>query len=321
MAVPDTPSRVERVLNVLAYLIDAGRALTQEEVVAEVSGYPSQKTAYRRAFERDKEMLRAMGVPVETETRPDGEIGYRVRPESYYLPDLDLDDDETAALRVAVSAVGLGDRVGEGALLKVGGIGGEHATPIASLPLAPALGPLFEANRRRSVVTFEHRGRERVVEPWALLSKWGCWYVVGFDRDRSGIRAFRADRIGAEVDLGEPDAFGVPDGFSPEDHLRDEPWLFGEAESVAVRLLVDADHVAGAVERLGGESIVERRDSGDAVVEIAASDTAAIRSYVLGFLEHAEVLAPADLRAEIIAWLEAIAGRAGDGAGEGEGQG
>ncbi len=306
MAVSDTPSRVERVLNVLAYLIDAGRALTQEEVVAEVPGYPSQKTAYRRAFERDKEMLRAMGVPLETETRPDGEIGYRVRPERYYLPDLDLGDDETAALNVAVSAVGLGDRVGEGALLKVGGLRGEPAPPIASLPLAPALGPLFDANRRRSVVTFDHRGRERVVEPWALLSKWGCWYVVGFDRDRSGIRAFRADRIAAEVGIGEPGAFTVPDDFSPEDHLRDEPWLFGDSESVVVRLLVDAGHVAGAVERLGEESISERRESGDAVVEITVSDTAAIRSYVLGFLEHAEVLEPPALRTEIVDWLDAI---------------
>ena len=236
----DTPSRVERVLNVLAFLIDAGRALTQEEVVAQVPGYPEQKTAYRRAFERDKELLRAMGVPLETEIRPDGETGYRVRPETYYLPDLGLDEDETAALRVAVGAVGLGGRDGEGALLKIGGLGGEAAPPIASLPLAPALGCLFDANRHRAMVTFTHRGRRRVVEPWALLSKWGNWYVVGYDRDRSGIRAFRADRIDPDVEMGDPDAFAVPDDFSPEDHLRDEPWLFGEAATVPVRILVDA---------------------------------------------------------------------------------
>jgi len=309
----DTPSRVERVLNVLAFLIDAGRALTQGEIVADVPGYPPQKTAYRRTFERDKELLRAMGVPLEIETRPDGEIGYRVRPESYYLPDMGLDDDETAALRVAVSAVGLGDRVGERALLKIGGLGGDPVAPIASLSLAPALGALFDANRRRSVVTFTHRGRERVVEPWALLSKWGNWYVVGLDRDRSGIRAFRADRIGPDIVAGEPGAFVAPPDFSPEEHLRDEPWLFGESTSVPVRLLVDADHVAGVVERLGEEAIVERRAGGEAVVEVPVSDRSAFRSYVLGFLEHAEVLDPPDLRAEIVSWLEAIERAGPDG--------
>lgn len=303
----DTPGRVERVLNVLAFLIDAGRALTQEEIVAQVPGYPPQKSAYRRTFERDKEVLRAMGVPLEIETRPDGAIGYRVRPESYYLPDPGLDDAETAALHVAVSAVGLGGREGEGALLKIGGLGGDRVAPIASLPLAPALGALFDANRRRSVVTFTHRGRERVVEPWALLSKWGNWYVVGFDRDRADIRAFRADRIEPDVTASEPGAFEVPSGFSPEEHLRDEPWLFGESTSITVRLLVDADHVAGVVERLGEQAVVERRAGGDAVVEMSVSDRSALRSYVLGFLEHAEVLDPPDLRAELVSWLEAIA--------------
>jgi len=311
----DTPSRVERVLNVLAFLIDAGRPLTREEVVAEVPGYPSQKTAYRRTFERDKEMLRGMGVPLEVDQRPDGQIGYRVRPESYYLPDPGLDDDETAALHVAVSAVGLGGPAGRGALLKIGGLGGDRVTPIASLPLAPALGALFEANRRRAVVTFTHRGRTRVVEPWALLSKWGNWYVVGFDRERSGIRAFRADRIDPRVVAGDQHAFEVPRDFSPEDHLRDEPWLFGDAADVQVRLLVDAGHVAGVVERLGEEVILERKASGQAVVEMSVADRSALRSYVLGFLEHAEVLEPPDLRAEIVSWLEDIVSRRPGGAG------
>ena len=100
---PDAPSRVERVLNLLALLLDTRRALTREEIVRDVAGYPPQITAYRRAFERDKETLRGMGVPITIETIGDGsELGYRVRPDDYYLPDLGLDADEAAALRVAV---------------------------------------------------------------------------------------------------------------------------------------------------------------------------------------------------------------------------
>ncbi len=156
---PDAPGRVERVLNLLALLLDTRVALTREEIVREVSGYPQQVSANRRAFERDKEVLRGMGVPITTETIGDaGEIGYRVEPADYYLPELDLSAEETAALRVAVSAVSLGTQVGEGALLKLGGLGSVAATPIASLPIAPALASLFEAFRARAVVKFVHRG-------------------------------------------------------------------------------------------------------------------------------------------------------------------
>src|SRR5882757_7389784 len=118
---PDAPSRVERVLNLLAPLLDTRRALTREEIVHDVAGYPEQITAYRRAFERDKETLRGMGVPLTTVPVDEGtEVGYRVRPDDYYLPDLDLTPDETAALRVAVSAVSLGNQAGIGALMKLG---------------------------------------------------------------------------------------------------------------------------------------------------------------------------------------------------------
>src|SRR5690242_21132316 len=97
---PDAPSRVERVLNLLALLLDTRRALTREEIVHDVAGYPPQITAYRRAFERDKETLRGMGVPLLTEPVGDGsETGYRVRPEDYYLPDLGLDAEERSEER------------------------------------------------------------------------------------------------------------------------------------------------------------------------------------------------------------------------------
>ena len=75
-------------------------------------------------------------------------------PSDYYLPDLGLTPEETAALRVAVSAVSLGNQAGEGALMKLGGVGDGAGGPIASLPIAPALATLFEAFRHRAVVTF-----------------------------------------------------------------------------------------------------------------------------------------------------------------------
>jgi proteasome accessory factor B len=307
--VADAPSRVERVLNLLALMLDTRVARTREEYVREIAGYPAQTEANRRAFERDKEILRGMGVPITMETIGDSnEVGYRVRPDDYCLPDLDLTADETAALRVAVSAVSLGDGSGQGALMKLGGVGDQASAPIASLPIAPALATLFDAYRRRAVVTFTYRGGTRTVEPWGLTSQRGHWYAVGFDRDRDALRAFRADRIDGEVEVGEPGAFTVPDDFRPDDHIQDRPWLLGDAPPVVVRLAVDRDQVEGVL--AGADGRVETDAHGNAVVEVTVTNQAAFRSFALNFLEHVEILEPADVRAAMIEWLHAVAGDA-----------
>ncbi len=308
---PDAPGRVERVLNLLALLLDTRVALTRDDIVREVSGYPPQLSANRRAFERDKEVLRGMGVPITTEMIGDaGEIGYLVKPDDYYLPDLDLDTEESAALRVAVSAVSLGNQLGEGALMKLGGSSADAATPIASLPLVPALAALFEAFRARAVVTFTHRGNPRTVEPWGLSSKRGQWYVVGWDRDRGAIRAFRADRIDGDVIVGAADAFSAPDDFRPDDHIEDRPWMLGDDDPVTVRLRVDAANASGALGELRDDATVTPGDDGTVDVELTITNRPAFRSFVLGLVDHAEVVAPPEIRADIVSWLEQLARRA-----------
>jgi predicted DNA-binding transcriptional regulator YafY len=245
-----------------------------------------------------------MGVPITTESLDDGvEVGYRVRPDDYYLPDLDLTPEETAALRVAVNAVSLGNRAGEGALMKLGGLATDVSPPIASLPIAPALAALFDGFRTRAVVTFTHRGKRRTVEPWGLSSKRGQWYLVGFDRDRGALRAFRADRIEGDVEVGEPDAFVTPADFRPDDHVEDRPWLLGDDPAVTVRVAVDDAHRAGMLAELGADAT----EADDGTIEVAVTNRAAFRTFVLGFLEHAEVLEPAEVRAEIVTWLEKVA--------------
>jgi proteasome accessory factor B len=307
--VADSPTRVERLLNLLAFLLDTRVPRTQAELVREVAGYPDSKEAARRAFERDKEALRGMGVPLRVEPVPlgtPGEVGYRVDPDEYYLPDLGLTPEETAALNVAVHAISVDGGAGHGALMKLGGLTGETAAPIAALPLPPALPTLFEGFRHRAVVTFAYRSEVREVEPWALVARAGRWYLVGFDRGRGAPRTFRADRIEGEVTVGPPGAFTAPDPFDPAPFLRPEPWTWGEGDPVVVELLVDAGHEAGVVDAVGDATVV-REDASGTVFAVPVVDREAFRTFVLGFLEHAEVLGPPEVRAEIVAWLEACA--------------
>jgi proteasome accessory factor B len=302
--------RLERLTNLVATLLDTRRSLTLEEIVEVVPGYPDDKVSYRRQFERDKETLRGIGIPVRLESL-DGlgpEQGYRIPPEEYYLPSLDLTPDEQAALHVAVTAVRLeGGPAPTEALWKLGGREGEAAHALAALPTVPALPALFDAYRTRSTVTFSYRGAARHVDPWGILFRRGHWYVVGHDHDRGERRSFRVDRIDGDVDAGPPGAFEPPARLEPGAVLGDEPWRYGEEDVVVARVLVDASRAAAVIEQVGEPAVGERRADGSVVIELPITNTAAFRSFVLDLLDAAEVVGPPELRAEMVAWLDRIA--------------
>jgi predicted DNA-binding transcriptional regulator YafY len=120
------------------------------------------------------------------------------------------------------------------------------------------------------------------------------------------MRAFRVDRIMGAPDLGPPSAFEPPVDFEPSSALRDDPLTFGESEPVTARVLIDAARAAWALDELGPETLLDRRPDGSVVVELSVVNRDAFRTFVLGLLEHAEVLEPAELRADIVNWLEAL---------------
>jgi proteasome accessory factor B len=298
--------RRERLLNLLAALLDTPTGLTADELLSEPSlGYGGAGESARKAFERDKASLRAMGVPL-AQADYERDYRYRVDPEAYYLPDLGLTSEERAALHLAVSAVSLGGGEGEGALMKLGGHEGEPAQPIAALPLAPALAPVFEASRRRTPVRFGYRGRRRHVEPWALTSRRGRWYVVGFDREREQMRVFRADRIEGEVTLEDGAEFSVPAGFRPEAELAEQPWQLSGDAPQSVVVAVDASHAADLVSRAGSSATVAWRPDGAAEVTLTVTNVDGLRAFVLEYLEHAEVLEPPAVRDAVVDWLRAM---------------
>ncbi len=310
----ETVSKVERILNVLAILLDTSRFLSRNEITAAVSGYPEGEAACRRAFERDKETLRAMGVPVLTQTQADGvEVGYRVRTQDYFLADLHLDDDESAALQLAVSAVALDAHAGAGALLKLSGASATETPLIAALPSVPALAVIFDAIRQRAQLLFEYRGTDRVVEPWALRSARGRWYLIACDTAHGERRTFRADRITGTAVVTNPGTVVVPEDVDFDAVIPDSPWDLGAGATFEAVIAFDPPHHLGAIERLGDDATSTPSADGRIIVRFNATSIEAVRSFVLGFLDHAEVLEPPELRADIIAWLAAFAAKQPNG--------
>lgn len=302
--------RLERLTNLVAVLLETGRALTVEEIVERVPGYPSERDSYRRQFERDKATLREIGVPISLEALYafDQESGYRIHRKDYELPVLGLSDDERVALHLAVTAVRLEGDEGRDALFKLGGLEGDASPPLAALPSVPALATLFDAYRRRARMSFSYRGERRRLDPYGIVFRNGHWYGVGHDPDRNGTRAFRADRIQGRVEAGPACSFERPAGFDPSSALSDEPWRFGGEQPLGAIVLVSSDQAAWVVKELGEEAVVEGRDDGSVVVGMAVTNRGAFRSFVLGLLGHAEVLGPPELREEMVAWLRATAG-------------
>jgi predicted DNA-binding transcriptional regulator YafY len=304
--------RLERLLNLTATLLDTRRPLTLDELSERVEPrYPDDLVARRRQFERDKETLRELGIPIRLET-VDGfgtETGYRIHPDDYYLPDLALTDAELAALHMAVTAVRLDGDAGREGLAKLGGLAGEGATTaLADVSVTPGLAVLFEAVGKRSVVSFAYREARRNLEPYGVVLRWGHWYVVGHDRDRDAPRAFRVDRVEGDPDVGPPGAFTPPAGIDPADFVRADPMTYGEDQPVVAEVLVDAPRAGWVVEQLGEESVSERRPDGSVVVALPVVNRAAFRAWIIDLLDHAEVLAPPSLRDGIVEWLDALAG-------------
>jgi proteasome accessory factor C len=297
--------RLERLTDLVLVLLRAPRPLTLDAIAGEVPGYPEDHDARRQAFERDKRLLRDEGIPVSTEpVEGQEQFGYRIHPDAFYLPDLQLQPDEQAALHLAVAGVHLGDPSGRHALLKLGATGVAEARPVAALVPPAALVPLFEAVRSHAEVTFGYRGESRRVAPAGLWFRAGRWYLIGWDHVRAAERTFRVDRIEG---LPVPQRAGtgeLPDGFDPRAAVLDDPWTAGEGSEDDVVVWVDAIEAGRVTEEVGARAVVEERPDGSVVLRLGVTSPEAFRSWVLGLLDHAAIIAPPSARAAMITWLE-----------------
>jgi proteasome accessory factor BC len=303
----DRLDRLERLTDLVLVLLDATQPLSLEAIGQRVPGYPDDHDARRQAFERDKRLLRDEGIPVLTEKIEGNEqFGYRINPDAFYLSDLTLEPDEQAALHLAVAGVHLGDPSGRHALLKLGAVGVADARPVASLVPPEALVDLFEAVRSRSVVTFSYRSEARRVAPAGLWFRHGRWYLVAWDLEREAGRTFRVDRFDGRAQAEEPGTASLPEDFDVAGSVPDEPWRASGEDTDEVLLRVDAIEGPRVVEEVGAASVVEQLSDGGALLRLGVSSYGAMRSWVLGLLTHAEVVAPHELRDAMVTWLEAI---------------
>jgi proteasome accessory factor B len=312
--------RTERLLNLVICLLSTRSWLTKEQIRSAVPQYADCTTteAFDRMFERDKEDLRELGVPLVTGSHSswfEDETGYRIDRTTYALPDVEFTAEELAVLGLASRVWQQASLAGPAARalvkLKALGVDTDDESLVGVEPKVraaePAFEPLYAATRDRAPVTFPYRSREgetttRHVEPWVLTSRGRHWYVVGFDRDRQARRSFRLSRIeGAIRRIGGSGSYAVPDDLeAAADLLSFAPDVRDEREAeLRVR--------TGRAVLLRQRAVATEPDGtpGWDVVRVVVRDVADLAHEIAGYGPDVVALGPADLRAGVVRVLTA----------------
>jgi proteasome accessory factor B len=262
-----TSRKSERLLNLLIMLLVQRHYVSKERIRAIL--YPdSRPDAFEKMFERDKEELRSLGVPIEVGSIDplfDDEPGYRISPNDFALPDVRLTADEAAV-------VGLATRVWEHARLaeattdavrKLTAAGVE--VDVSALDLVeprlsadePAFDVFWDATQARQEVEFDYQRPgyaeplKRHLQPWGVVRHAGRWYVLGLDTDRGEERVFRLSRVAGDARrVGAPASYDIPDGLDLRETTRR---LAPPVSVVEATLLLRKG--AGATLRRGAASI------------------------------------------------------------------
>lgn len=311
--------KTERLLNLVICLLATRRYLTVQQIREAVPGYDSfSEEAFRRMFERDKDELRELGVPLETGTDSrahEDDVGYRIARRDYELPEVVLAPDEAAALGLAArlwQSAPLAGATGS-ALLKLQAAGIDVVPVSGALePRVAASEPAFagalEAVRDGCPVRFTYRTprrpepEERRVEPWGVVSWHGHWYLVGHDTGRGDGRVFRLSRVVGTPTLDGPaGSVVVPEGVDLRGFVAR---MTGDPARAAARVRVRAGTCwALRTEATGSTPAGDGWDE----LDVGYSDPERLADRVTGFGADAVVLDPPEARAAVVARLTAAA--------------
>ena len=301
-------------MNLTICLLLARRFVDKTYIRQVIEGYHDlSDAAFERTFERDKDELRRLGVPVETGSNdvlfPD-ELGYRIRRADFELPPIDFTPAEAAVLglasRVWESATAAEPAVSAMAKLRAAGVDPDPSR-VTGLTAAiggrePAFDPLWQATMDRTPVAFTYRGEPRQVEPWTMTYRRGSWYLLGYDRNRRGQRVFKVARAAAEVTtIGRPGSYQVPEIDTASLLASLEP---SRPDTTAV-LAIRGDRAPALRRR--GERVDAEVPPGFAGYRVAYASRGDLVGEVCSCGPDVIVLEPAGLRRAVIAHLTAIA--------------
>jgi proteasome accessory factor BC len=327
-----------RQLSLISFLMAERRPVTATEIRRDVEGYSGMnEDAFARRFYADRAELDSLGIALSVDKPADGaaeqEI-YSLRPEKFYLPDIEFSDSELAALQTALSLLDGEFAYAEPLRLALQQISWGRPNPLGAPDhhsvalgltasaggheLSHRLAKIETAIFRRKTITFEYHSlardevSQRKVDPYSLLFQGGQFYLVGKAHERNALRVFRLSRIRgkvayatkAEHDFHRPST----DDFDPRAYASRSDWQLGDPVGTA-EIAVDS-RVAWHIERhFGRYGTVTPGEHGSIVFATPYADARLLVAWVLGLGDHARLLSPAELVREARERVELIVAR------------
>jgi proteasome accessory factor B len=328
-AQPNASVKTERLLNLVICLLYTRQPLSKAKIRDAVPQYGTTASleAFDRMFERDKDELRDLGIPLVTETGDalfDDEPGYRIDRREYALPEISFAADELAVLGLASRAWAQASLAGPAAQalrkLEAAGVERDDASLIGIEPRVRTAEPAFEAVKdavlARTPVVFTYRTASsgdvavRHVQPWGIASWHGRWYLTGFDTDRDAPRVFRLGRIEGKVATdGKPASYEVPTDHQPKAMISTQA-VERDPQPAVLRVRLGAGHSL----RHRARAVLGLDDTWSQV-EVDFTDTEAFADEISSFGPDVLVEMPSELRQSVI---RRLTGALDQGHGNGE---
>ncbi|HZZ84736.1 MAG TPA: WYL domain-containing protein [Anaeromyxobacteraceae bacterium] len=332
----------ERLLQLTAYLLKRGEAVTFEEIRAQLPElYQGKDDAVDKKWTRDKAALEQAGVPIRfVQEGCDGQDGYLIDPRAYELRDLGLSRDEAAVLWTAGQAAaamaenpwrdelqsalrklraGCRDLPARAPHLMV-----RHGDKTARRKVAGWLEDVGEAVRRRKRVSIEYftgarrEVQRREVDVYGFAWRRGVWLFAGWCHLRQARRVFYVDRLRSlTVNRKKPSEadYAIPRDFDIQVFSRQQPWDYWvhEAREASVRLTGQLAPLAGQL--LPGAKVKRQRD-GSALATLQVTNLPALVRQALSLGPEAEIVSPEEARAQARACLGQLEARLSQPSGE-----
>jgi predicted DNA-binding transcriptional regulator YafY len=316
-----------RQLSLISYLMAERRPVTAPEIRRDVEGYSAMnEDAFARRFYADRSELEALGIQLSVDKPVEGlaeQENYSLPPENFHLPAIEFDDAELAGLQTALSLLDGEFAYAEPLRLALQQISWGRSNPLQAPEqrsialgitasagghdLSQRLAKIETAIFRRKTIVFDYYTMQRDelgsrrVDPYQLLFQGGQFYLVGRSHEREAIRVFRLSRIRGKVayaSKAEHD-FQRPADFDPRAYANRIQWQFGDPVGTAEVWI--AGKIAWQIERhFGRYGEMRPADHGDDRVFVTEyADARQLVAWVLGLGEHARLLGPPELVAEL----------------------
>ena len=292
----DQSAPMERLVRLIGALTQHPQGTPLTVMLTALGSADAAPEARRRMLTRDIDQLNLLGYDVRNVAEAGADGVYVMRARDNRLQVLLTPEQRGELLRAALAA-GLDDLGGHL------GATDPPTTPSDATPSPPTLDLVQRGTTRHCLVRFTYKGEPRVVHPGQVHSGPSGWYLRGREESSGIVKEYVVSRM-SDVSLGDPGSAEVLDEVS---RPALDPLSWGEDPPTEVVLAVEPEQLV-LVENLLGSPARTEDGAGGLLATYVVTNRAVFRWRVYELGTRVRVVAPDDVRDEMLAELRAMVG-------------